>query len=110
MAGRGRPGSAPQTAKREQYAALIARGVNNAKACRIVGINRRTGKRWRHGRTITTSRGGKLHYAPVVGARKPIRNSSALAADAKPMATTPPSSVEPSRRIEVLVMFLSLEP
>ena len=27
MAGRGRPGPAPQTAKREQYAALIARGV-----------------------------------------------------------------------------------
>ena len=28
MAGRGRPGVAPQTAKREQYAALIARGVS----------------------------------------------------------------------------------
>jgi IS30 family transposase len=27
MAGRGRPGVAPQTVKREQYAALIARGV-----------------------------------------------------------------------------------
>jgi hypothetical protein len=56
MAGRGRPGPAPQTAKREQYAALIARGVNYSEACRIVGINRRTGKRWRHGRTITTYR------------------------------------------------------
>ena len=44
MAGRGVPGVAPQTAKREQYAAPIARGVGNAEACRIVGINRRTGK------------------------------------------------------------------
>jgi len=34
----------------------------------MVGINRRTGKRWRHGRTVTTRDGRKLHYAPVVGA------------------------------------------
>jgi transposase, IS30 family len=67
MAGRGRPGPAPQTTKREQYAALIARGVSYSEACRIVGINRRTGKRWRHGRTITSSSGQRLHYAPVVG-------------------------------------------
>src|SRR2546429_3925758 len=68
MAGRGRPGVAPQTVKREQYAALIARGVSNSEACRIVGINRRTGKRWRHGRTVTARDGRKLHYAPVAGA------------------------------------------
>ena len=70
MAGRGRPGPAPQTAKREQYAALIARGVTYSEACRIVGINRRTGKRWRHGRTITGSSGQRLHYPPVVGAKR----------------------------------------
>lgn len=67
MAGRGRPGPAAQTAKREQYAALIAQGVNFSEACRRVGINRRTGKRWRHGRKITSSGGRVLHYAPVVG-------------------------------------------
>jgi transposase, IS30 family len=71
MAGRGRPGAAAQTVKREQYAALVARGVASSEACRIVGINRRTGRRWRHGRTITSSSGEWLHYAPVVGvARK----------------------------------------
>jgi hypothetical protein len=43
MAGRGRPGVVPQTVKREQYAALMARGVSSSEACRIVGINRRTG-------------------------------------------------------------------
>lgn len=32
----GRPGPAPQTAKREQYAGLIARGVPSAEACRLV--------------------------------------------------------------------------
>jgi IS30 family transposase len=69
MAG-GRPGPAPQTAKREQFARLIAQGVSNSEACRIVGINRRTGKRWRHGRTITSSSGRRLHYPPVINTRK----------------------------------------
>jgi transposase, IS30 family len=70
MAGRGRPGPAPQTAKREQFARLIARGVSSAEACRIVGVNPRTGKRWRHGRTILSSSGRRLHYPPVISARK----------------------------------------
>ena len=70
MAGRGVRGVAPQTAKREQWARLIARGVSNAEACRIVGINARTGKRWRHGRKRTTRDGRTLHYAPVITSRK----------------------------------------
>lgn len=67
--GRRGPGALPQAEKREQFARLIAQGYNNSEACRIAGINRRTGKRWRHGRTITTRDGRKLHYAPVVAAR-----------------------------------------
>lgn len=65
----GRPGPAPQAAKRKEFARLIARGVSNAQACRVVGINIRTGKRWRHGRTITSSSGRRLHYAPVIDTR-----------------------------------------
>ena len=64
--GRRGPGALPQVEKREQYARLIAQGYNNSEACRIAGINRRTGKRWRHGRTITTRDGRKLHYAAVI--------------------------------------------
>jgi transposase, IS30 family len=66
--GRRGPGALPQAEKREQFARLIAQGFNNSEACRIVGVNRRTGKRWRHGRTITARDGRKLHYAAVVGA------------------------------------------
>jgi len=66
----GRPGAAPQTAKREQFARLIALGVSSSEACRIVGVNQRTGKRWRHGRTITSSSGKRLHYPPVISTRK----------------------------------------
>ena len=79
--GKGRPGPAPQTAKREQFAALIAQGVNYSEACRIVGINRRTGKRWRHGRTITSSSGLRLHYPPVITTRKAQISSRYLSED-----------------------------
>jgi IS30 family transposase len=77
----GRPGPAPQTAKREQFARLIARGISNAEACRIVGVNPRTGKRWRHGRTITSSSGAKLHYPPVTNARKQLISERYLSED-----------------------------
>lgn len=66
----GRRGVAPETAKREQWARLTERGVSNSEACRIVGINVRTGKRWRHGRTVITADGPRLHYAPVITTRK----------------------------------------
>jgi hypothetical protein len=39
--------------KRAWFAPLIAQGVPSAQACRTVGVNPRTLKRWRHGRTIT---------------------------------------------------------
>jgi len=64
--GRRGPGALPQVEKREQYARLIAQGFSSLEACRIVGINPRTGKRWRHGRTITARDGRKLHYSPVI--------------------------------------------
>ena len=77
----GRPGVAPQTAKREWFARLIARGVSNAEACRIVGVNVRTGKRWRHGRMITTSGGRRLQYLPVLNTRKSEISSRYLSED-----------------------------
>src|SRR5450756_2008321 len=63
---RGRPGPAPQAAERELFTRLIGRGISNAEACRIVGVNPRTGKRWRHGRTVTSGSGRRLHYPPVI--------------------------------------------
>lgn len=69
MAGRGRQGPAPDVEKREQFARLIAQGVSNRRACQIVGIARKTGTRWRLGRTITTRDGRRRHYPPVIGRR-----------------------------------------
>jgi IS30 family transposase len=44
---------------------LIAQGVSNSEACRLVGINRKTGTRWRYGRSVRNSVGDVLHYPPV---------------------------------------------
>jgi hypothetical protein len=41
-------------------------GVSNSEACRVVGINRRTGTRWRYGRTILNTAGEPVHYPAVV--------------------------------------------
>lgn len=60
------------TEKQEQFSRLITAGVSNAEACRIVGINRRTGKRWRHGRTIRNTSGEPVHY-PAVCTSSPRR-------------------------------------
>ncbi|WP_254885586.1 IS30 family transposase [Streptomyces sp. NA02950] len=43
------------TREREAYFRLMQQGVSNTEACRIVGINRRTGKRWRYGRGVSGS-------------------------------------------------------
>jgi IS30 family transposase len=54
-----------QVEKQQRYLGLIAQGVNNAEACRRVGINRKTGNRWRYGRKLRNSAGVVVHYPPV---------------------------------------------
>src|SRR5664280_10782 len=61
----GRRGPKPDQAKRDAFARLIAEGVPSARACRMVGIHPRTGKRWRNGRKITSG-GRVLNLAPVI--------------------------------------------
>jgi molybdate-binding protein len=45
------------TEKQDRFVRLIAKGVSNRTACRIVEINRRTGTRWLLGRTIRNTAG-----------------------------------------------------
>jgi IS30 family transposase len=77
----GRPGRPPLAAKREQFGRLIARGVGSAEACRIVGVHPKTGKRWRRGRSMTSSSGARLHYAPVAGMRRQVTSERFLSED-----------------------------
>ena len=57
-------------AQRERFSRLIAGGVSNSEACRLVGINRRTGTRWRFGRTILDAAGRAVQYPPVTNAKR----------------------------------------
>jgi len=75
----GRPGVA-LTELRQVFERLVARGVSNSEACRVVGINRRTGTRWRYGRAIPASGGRTLHYPPVVTTKRTVASSSRCAA------------------------------
>ena len=74
----GTAGTGGVAAGREAGAVCAAdrQGLSSSEAC--LGLNRRTGKRWRHGRTITVRDGRKLHYAPVVaaGAGRRVREIS----------------------------------
>src|SRR5450755_2669931 len=54
-----------QAEEQQRYVRLIAQGVGNSEACRLVGINRKTGSGWRYGRSVRNAAGEVLHYAPV---------------------------------------------
>ena len=47
-------------AERTAYLELMRQGVGNAEACRVVGVNQRTGTRWRYG---GSPQGGKADGA-----------------------------------------------
>jgi len=59
------PAGGVQAEKQQRYAQLIAQGVNNSEACRLVGIDRKTGNRWRYGRRVRNSAGTVVIYPPV---------------------------------------------
>jgi IS30 family transposase len=63
--GRRRRPSRGLSEKQQRFVRLIAQGVSNAEACRRVGINRRTGTRWRFGRTVRNMAGEVVQYPPV---------------------------------------------
>ncbi len=59
------PEGGVQAEKQQRYAQLIAQGVNNSEACRLVGIDRKTGNRWRYGRKVRNSAGALVIYPPM---------------------------------------------
>jgi len=59
------PAGGVQAEKQQRFLQLIAGGISNAEACRLVGVNRRTGTRWRYGRLVRNSAGERVQYPPV---------------------------------------------
>lgn len=64
-----KPGPAPQAVRRDQYLRLMAQGMSNSAACREVGVNRKTGNRWRFGRTVVDRAGREHIYLPITEQR-----------------------------------------
>ena len=69
------------TEKRERFVRLIGQGLSNSEACRIVGVNRRTGTRWRFGRNILNKAGDPVHYPPVTSPITTERSARYLSVD-----------------------------
>ena len=59
-------GPMPLTAKRDLYVRLMSQGMLNSEACRQVGVNRKTGQRWRLGRIVNDPKRGEYRYDPIV--------------------------------------------
>ena len=66
------PGAQPLTSQRDQYRALMREGMSNAAASRIVGVNRKTGHRWRYGRSVTTRTGEVRTYPAITRPADPV--------------------------------------
>jgi len=56
----------PLTAKRDLYVQLMSQGMQNSAACRQVGVNRKTGQRWRLGRIVNDAKRGEYRSDPIV--------------------------------------------
>jgi transposase, IS30 family len=62
----GKPGRAPEEAKRALFIELISAGATIADAGRQVGVNYRTARRWVKGRTVRHPSGQTRHYEAVI--------------------------------------------
>lgn len=58
-------GPAGKTAERARFIELTRQGVSISEACRVVSVNRKTGSRWKNGRTAVTPDGTIRRYAPI---------------------------------------------
>lgn len=68
-------GAPPKNAARAQYDQLMKQGMGNSEACRIVGISRSTGTRWRHGHKVVM-KSGDVKMVPPISLRKPTAISA----------------------------------
>ena len=60
------PGGLPLTDKRALYIKLMNQGESNSAACRAVGVNRKTGTRWLHGRSVRLIDGRERRYPSII--------------------------------------------
>ena len=64
--------------EREEYLRLVREGLSSKQACQIVGVNPRTGKRWRNGRSRSAGHRGA---SPITAVASPAGRSRYLGED-----------------------------
>jgi len=57
-------GTEGKTAERARYVELARQGLSNGEICRMLGIFRRTGTKWRYGYTRRETKTGRV-YLPT---------------------------------------------
>ena len=65
------PGGPPLTDKRALHMRLMTEGMSSLEACRRVGTNARTGKRWRNGRPVVRADGTAYVYSAIAARARP---------------------------------------
>ena len=76
-----------KTAERARYIELTRQGLNNSKICRILGIYRKTGSKWRNGYTMKDPKTGVIRrYEPIVDVSELRTISSRFLSEAERIA------------------------
>jgi IS30 family transposase len=63
-----KPGPPGKTSERARYIQLMNQGFNNAESCRVLGIGRKTGSKWRNGYRHTDPKTGRVYTYPAITA------------------------------------------
>jgi hypothetical protein len=75
-------GGPGKTAERARYIQLTRQGLNNAEICRMLGIERKTGSKWRNGYRVRDPKTGKVRqYVPIVMVREETPISARFLSD-----------------------------
>ena len=75
-------GQAGKTAERARYIELTRQGLNNSEICRMLGIGRKTGSKWRNGYTAKDPKSGRSYsYPPLVQTRESVVSARFLSED-----------------------------
>ena len=65
-------GAQGMTALRVRYVQLVRQGLSNGEICRLLGIGRRTGTKWRYGYRFTDGKTGRMYsYLPIADFTRP---------------------------------------
>ncbi len=61
-----------KTSERARYVELARQGLRNGEICKVLGISRRSGTKWRYGYTLRDSKTGRVHsYPPIADFNRP---------------------------------------